>query len=115
MEPRRSHLRNAGRQTPFRGETALQVLHAVGNEDAQKYLPTDRQLTQIADSFTHSVAVKSSPPEATVEIKDYLSPDDQRFSLGKTPMVKVRIPNGYFRWRVSKLGVGEFVGAPERV
>jgi len=32
--------------------------------------------------------------------------------LGTTPLDKVRIPPGYYRWRVSKPGVGEYVGAP---
>ena len=47
-----------------------------------------------------------------MEVKDYLSPDDPWFPLGKTPLDDVAIPSGYLRWRVSKPGVGEYVGAP---
>lgn len=80
--------------------------------EAQTYLPGDPQLAQIAEGLAHDVAVRSTPAGASVEIKDYLSPDDAWFALGTTPLEHVRIPNGYLRWRVSKPGVGEFVGAP---
>ena len=81
-------------------------------EEAQKYLPGDPQLAQLAEGLAHVVSVRSSPPGASVEIKDYLSPDDAWLPLGTTPLDKVRIPSGYLRWRVSKPGVGEMIGAP---
>ncbi len=80
--------------------------------EAQKALPGDPQLAQLAGEVAHAVSVRSTPPGATVEIKDYLSPDDPWFPLGTTPLNNVKIPNGYLRWRVAKPGVGEFVGAP---
>jgi len=80
--------------------------------EAQRYLPGDPQLAQIAEGLAHEVSVRSTPAGASVEIKDYLSPDDPWFPLGTTPLEHVRIPNGYLRWRVSKPGVGEFLGAP---
>jgi len=80
--------------------------------EAQKYLPADPQLAQFADGLTHTVSVRSSPPGALVQIKDYLSPGDAWFPLGRTPLNHVKIPNGYLRWRVSKAGLGEYVGAP---
>jgi dienelactone hydrolase len=43
-----------------------------------------------------------------VEIQDYLTPDAPWMALGKTPIDKIRLPNGYFRWRVSKAGVGTY-------
>jgi serine/threonine protein kinase/dienelactone hydrolase len=82
-------------------------------QEAQKHLPGDPQLGQIGEGLTHVVSVRSSPPGASVEIKDYLSPDDAWFPLGTTPLDHVKIPNGYLRWRVSKPGVGEYIGAPE--
>jgi dienelactone hydrolase len=82
-------------------------------QEAQKYLSGDPQLAQMAEESTHTVAVRSTPGGAAVEIQDYLSPGEPWYSLGTTPIEKVRIPNGYFRWRVSKPGAGEFLGAPE--
>ncbi|HEY2013314.1 MAG TPA: bifunctional serine/threonine-protein kinase/formylglycine-generating enzyme family protein, partial [Bryobacteraceae bacterium] len=80
--------------------------------EARKYVPGDPQLAQMAEGLVHEVSVRSSPAGASVEIKDYLSPDDPWFPLGTTPLEHVKIPNGYLRWRVSKPGVGEYVGAP---
>jgi dienelactone hydrolase len=81
-------------------------------QEAQRYLPGDPQLAQLAGNVSHTVSVKSTPAGATVEVKDYLSPDDAWLPLGTTPMEKVTIPSGYLRWRVSKAGVGEYESAP---
>jgi len=81
-------------------------------QKAEKYLPGDPQLAQIAEDLTHVVSVKSSPPGASVEIKDYLSPGDRWFALGTTPLENIKIPAGYLRWRVSKAGMEEYSGAP---
>jgi serine/threonine protein kinase/dienelactone hydrolase len=81
-------------------------------QEAQKYLPGDPQLNHIAQGLSHAVTVRSSPPGASVEIKDYLSPDEPWTPLGTTPLNQVTIPNGYLRWRVSKPGVGELISAP---
>ncbi len=82
-------------------------------QEAQRYLPGDPQLAQIAGNVAHVVSVKSTPPGATVEVKDYLSPDDAWLPLGTTPLEKVTIPSGYLRWRISKSGVGEYESAPQ--
>ncbi len=79
---------------------------------AERYLPDDPQLAQIAEQDTTHVSVTSSPVGATVEIQDYLSPDGSWYRLGATPLTNVQIPTGYFRWKVSKTGVGESVAAP---
>jgi eukaryotic-like serine/threonine-protein kinase len=79
---------------------------------AEQYLPGDPKLAQIERDGTRLISVTSSPAGATVEIKDYNSPGDPWFLLGATPLKQVTIPNGYFRWRVAKAGVGESVTAP---
>src|SRR5260370_13106033 len=81
-------------------------------QTAQQYLPGNPQLAQTAEDLTAVVCIRSSPAGAVVEIKDYLSPDEAWFRLGTTPLDKIRIPKGYFRWRISKQGVGEYIGAP---
>ena len=79
---------------------------------AEQYLPGDPQLARLAEQNTTQVSVTSSPESATVEIQDYLSPDGAWYRLGATPLTSVQIPTGYFRWKVSKAGVGESVAAP---
>jgi serine/threonine protein kinase/formylglycine-generating enzyme required for sulfatase activity/dienelactone hydrolase len=82
-------------------------------KQAEKYLPSDPQLAQVAADDTRVVSIASSPPGATVEIQDYLLPNSEWYRLGETPITNITIPTGCFRWKVSKQGVGEFVSAPE--
>jgi dienelactone hydrolase/predicted Ser/Thr protein kinase len=80
--------------------------------EAEQLLPADPQLVHLERQDTQVADITSSPSGATVEIQDYLSPDGPWFRVGTTPMKQVRIPRGYFRWRVSKPGVGGFDSAP---
>ncbi len=79
---------------------------------AEEIQPGDAQLSKIAQSSTRLVSLTSTPAGAKVEIQDYVKPGSW-FSLGVTPLKNVRVPNGYFRWRISKPGAGEFIAAPE--
>ncbi len=78
---------------------------------AERILPGDPQLAELAKSSTQFTSVTSNPAGAKVEIQDYVQPGEW-FALGDTPLKNVRVPNGYFRWRVSKPGAGEFISAP---
>jgi formylglycine-generating enzyme required for sulfatase activity/dienelactone hydrolase len=80
---------------------------------AQGYLPSDQQLKQLAEQNNSTVSISSSPSGAKVEIADYVGEPAAWHVLGVTPLNNIRIPKGYFRWRVSKAGVGELVTAPE--
>jgi len=81
-------------------------------QKAEKYLPGDAELKKIADENTRLASITSSPAGATVEIKDYATPDAPWTRLGVTPLENVQIPRGYFRWRVAKAGSGELEAAP---
>jgi eukaryotic-like serine/threonine-protein kinase len=87
---------------------AFRLLH-----EAQRYLPGDPQLAEIAGKLMELVSITSSPAGATVEIQDYLSPDSSWYPLGTTPLKEVRIPSGYFRWKLSKPGLRDYVAAPQ--
>jgi tRNA A-37 threonylcarbamoyl transferase component Bud32 len=81
-------------------------------EKAEGYLPGDPQLKKIADENTLLVSITSSPPGALVAIQDYSAPESAWRALGVTPLKDVRMPKGYFRWKVGKAGAGEVVAAP---
>jgi serine/threonine protein kinase/dienelactone hydrolase len=81
-------------------------------DKAEKYLPSDSQLQQISNDNTQTVSIVSEPSGAQVEIEDYLTPNAEFYRLGTTPLNNVRIPKGYFRWRISKPGLGEMIVAP---
>jgi eukaryotic-like serine/threonine-protein kinase len=74
---------------------------------AERDLPGDVRLQQSADQNMQTVAITSQPAGALVEIQDYLTPGAGWQSVGTTPLAAARIPKGYFRWRVSKAGVGQ--------
>ncbi len=79
---------------------------------AQGYMPGDPQLRQIADQATQTVSITSTPPGATIEIEDYAAPDAPWYRLGATPLTNMRVPKGYFRWKVSVPGQQAFLSAP---
>jgi eukaryotic-like serine/threonine-protein kinase len=80
-------------------------------ERAERYSPSDPQLKEIAGHNGVTASITSSPSGAVVEMQDYLTPDGPWRSLGATPLKDVRIPKGYFRWKISKTGGGELVVA----
>jgi formylglycine-generating enzyme required for sulfatase activity/predicted Ser/Thr protein kinase/dienelactone hydrolase len=80
-------------------------------EKAEKILPGDAALTKFAEEHTRVVSIASEPAGAEVEVQDYLTPGGEWRKLGVTPLEKVRLPRGYYRWRVSKQGVGEMMVA----
>jgi predicted Ser/Thr protein kinase/predicted esterase len=75
--------------------------------------PGDPRLAQRFRSLTRVSSVDSTPPGARVEIQDYATQDGPWFPVGVTPVKDTRIPNGYFRWKVSGVSGAPFVAAPE--
>jgi formylglycine-generating enzyme required for sulfatase activity/dienelactone hydrolase len=78
-------------------------------EKAEKILPGDAELKQIAADHTVVNSITSEPAGAEVEMQDYMNPGGEWLKLGTTPLKDVRLPKGYFRWKVSKQGVGEMM------
>ena len=81
-------------------------------QKAEHILPDAAPLAQTARELTIFASVKSTTPGAKVEIQDYLAPESGWYALGTTPLEHVRIPTGYFRWKLSKTGVSDFIAAP---
>ena len=79
---------------------------------AKTYLPEDSALARIEQAITRVVAIGSSPAGATLEIQDYMTPDSGWYRLGATPIARIRMPRGYFRWRVTRAGAPPLVIAP---
>jgi tRNA A-37 threonylcarbamoyl transferase component Bud32/dienelactone hydrolase len=69
---------------------------------ARVYLAGDQALSGATTSLTRSSSIRSEPAGATVEIQDYVTPDGPWLTLGTTPLENVEVPQGYFRWRVTK-------------
>jgi serine/threonine protein kinase/dienelactone hydrolase len=80
-------------------------------QEAEKYLPSDQRLEQISAQNSDHVDITSSPSGATVEMQDYATPDAPWRRIGETPLKAIRLPKGYFRWKISKPGADELVEA----
>ncbi len=100
--PESTRLIDAGRAVP-----AFEML-----QRAKAYLAADTQVAGALERATTVVSVASSPPGATVDIQDYLTPGGTWHRVGVTPLAAVSIPRAYLRWRVSKAGLGEYTVAP---
>ena len=82
------------------------------SKKVQKAAPDDQEILQNSAVPMENISIASSPSGASVDIEDYLSPDGEWYRVGVTPLTNVEIPKGYFRWKVAKTGVGEYVSAP---
>ena len=79
---------------------------------AERYSPADPQLKQFAAENSTVTSITTDPAGAEVAIQDYLAPNAPWDNLGTAPLMQMRIPRGYFRWKVSKAGTGEIIVAP---
>ena len=80
---------------------------------AQAYLPDDPQLISTLKGLTRKVSMESFPSGATVEMQDYRTPNGPWLSLGTTPLSGAPIPNGYFRWKLTRPNESPFFVALE--
>jgi serine/threonine protein kinase/dienelactone hydrolase len=83
--------------TQDRSLAAFQLLREAG-----RWLPGDRELSKIESEHSAVISIDSSPPGATVELQDYLTPNAPWLLLGVTPIRNLRVPDGFFTWKVRK-------------
>jgi formylglycine-generating enzyme required for sulfatase activity/cephalosporin-C deacetylase-like acetyl esterase len=73
--------------------------------EAQRSLPEDRGLQQLWRDVAAPVTIRTTPPGATVEWKDYSAAEDSPWEpLGSSPIEGASVPKSYLRWRISKQG-----------
>jgi formylglycine-generating enzyme required for sulfatase activity/dienelactone hydrolase len=73
-------------------------------EQAERYIPSDPTLADLWNGMSNSITVQTEPSGATVSFKPYDRVDDDWTLLGQTPLEKVRVPLGVFRWRLENTG-----------
>jgi dienelactone hydrolase/predicted Ser/Thr protein kinase len=73
-------------------------------EKAEAYIPRDPKLRELFSKCSFRVGVKTQPEGARVYIKPYKAPEVEWRYLGVSPLEKVRLPLGAFRWRLEKEG-----------
>jgi formylglycine-generating enzyme required for sulfatase activity/dienelactone hydrolase len=73
--------------------------------EAQRFLPEDRGLQQLWRDVAAPITIRTTPPGAAVEWRDYSATEDSPWeSLGSAPIEGASVPKAYLRWRISKVG-----------
>jgi len=73
-------------------------------ESVERYLSGDPKLAELFSRCSMVIDVKTEPPGADVSFKDYKSPESDWRPLGVSPIVGLRLPLGFFRWKIEKEG-----------
>jgi serine/threonine protein kinase/dienelactone hydrolase len=71
---------------------------------AEQYIPHDRKLAELLSKCSVRIGVKTQPPGARVYMKEYRSPESEWQYLGVSPLEKIRVPIGVFRWKLEEEG-----------
>ena len=71
---------------------------------AERYISKNPSLQKVWPKISISVSVVSTPPGASVYIKDYSSTTSDWESLGRTPIENIKTPRGLNRWKIEKEG-----------
>jgi eukaryotic-like serine/threonine-protein kinase len=86
-------------------------------KEAKRYIPSDPFFAKMDRDYSKVVSIRTNPPGAEIEMKDYADWKSGWERVGNSPLEHIRIPFGYFRWKISKDGYEtlEAAGGPEEV
>ena len=73
-------------------------------EQAEKVIPGDPRLSELFSKCSLKINIRTEPPGAKIYMKEYKSPVSDWTYLGVTPIEKIRLPIGVFRWKIEKEG-----------
>jgi len=73
-------------------------------EKAEAIIPRDARLAELFTKCSLKIDIRTEPPGAKIFLKDYEAPDSEWSYLGVSPIEKIRLPIGIFRWKIEKDG-----------
>ena len=73
-------------------------------EEAEAYIPHDAKLAELFSKCSLNINIKTEPSGAKIYMKEYKAPDSEWKYLGVSPIEKIRVPVGIFRWKMEKEG-----------
>jgi formylglycine-generating enzyme required for sulfatase activity/dienelactone hydrolase/predicted Ser/Thr protein kinase len=73
-------------------------------EKAEAIIPRDARLAELFAKCSLKINIKTEPPDARIFMKEYEAPDSEWSYLGVSPIEKIRLPIGVFRWKIEKDG-----------
>ena len=80
-------------------------------EQAEAILGDDPELAALFSQVSLDIDVLTEPPGANVYMKEYVDNASEWTFLGVTPLEKIRVPIGIFRWKMDKEGYDEVLAA----
>jgi serine/threonine protein kinase/cephalosporin-C deacetylase-like acetyl esterase len=80
-------------------------------EKAEAIIPHDAKLAELFSKCSLKINIKTEPPGAKIYMKEYETPDSDWTYLGVSPIEKIRLPIGIFRWKIEKEGYETVQGA----
>jgi dienelactone hydrolase len=79
--------------------------------EAQRFIPADPKLAAILSKIAFKLSIRTEPAGAKVLIKGYNEPDGEWQYLGLSPIEKIRLPIGFFRWKMEMEGYEPILAA----
>ena len=73
-------------------------------KEAEKYISEDPLLLDLWPQISRAVSIHTTPNGADVYFRQYETVDREWDYLGQTPIDGIRLPLGYFKWKVEKEG-----------
>ena len=80
-------------------------------ERAEKYIPDDPNLIKLWRSISRNVAITTTPNGADVYRSEYGAKASKWTFVGRTPIKKIRVPVGLYRWKIEKAGFVQVMGS----
>jgi eukaryotic-like serine/threonine-protein kinase len=71
---------------------------------AERFIPNDPILQRLWSTISTMITIQTEPPGAEIFMKEYRAVENEWKSVGHSPIERMRIPAGYFRWKISKPG-----------
>ncbi len=78
---------------------------------AEKIMSNDPKLAELFARCSLNINIKTDPAGAEIYKKIYRSPDSEWEYLGVSPLENVRLPIGFFRWKIEKEGHAKVLAA----
>jgi len=72
--------------------------------EGEKHLPNDPKLAEFFSKIAVTISITTEPPGAKIFQKDYKAAESEWTYLGISPIEKIRLPVGFFRWKAEKEG-----------
>jgi len=72
--------------------------------EAEKIVPTDPKLIEFLSTCSINSSIHTDPPGAKIYMRKYSEPDSDWEFIGISPLEKIRLPLGIFRWKMEKEG-----------